>query len=319
MTLWSSLAPSAIRVGIALSLLSCLPRLPDPAAPLSLLPVTSAPAGTGTGSGGTTLPSVPAFVAAAQSGDNEVQVTWAAVSGAVSYTVYYATTAGVTTGTGTAVPTLATVASVTGLPHGTTYYFIVTSFDGTTESPPSTEVSVRPTCTDPTSASGCWIYIVTGPTGGMGGTAGGDVHCFNGAAMGYVPGRQADYRALIMTEPTAPQRRDLAHDWVLHPFTVYLAKDNGGASVATTDSLGQFPFPLGNTIQAPGGAAVLTGIDASGASWQPKTGNTCNSWTSSSVGDMPGFGISNVFGSGAVDGGAGYDCSQTLTMYCVRQ
>lgn len=307
----------------ALPFLSCLPSLTDPVAPLPLLPLT-APANTGTGSGGGTgsgaqRPSGPGSVMAAQSGDNEVGVTWAAVSGAVSYTVYYSTAAGVTTGTGTAVPSLATVASVTGLPHGVTYYFIVTSFDGTTESLPSTEVSVRPTCADPTSADGCWIFIDTGPTGGMGGTSGGDAHCLSGAAMGYVPGLQADYRALLMTEAAATPRRDLTHDWVLHPSTAYQAKDNGGNIVGTTDGLGQFPFPLANTIQSPGGAAVLTGIDASGISWQPKTGNTCNSWTSSSGGDIPGLGVSNRWGSDAFDNGAALDCSRALSIYCVRQ
>lgn len=262
--------------------------------------------------------SAPASVSAAQSGDNQVDVTWSAVAGAVGYTVYFDTTPGVTSLTGTPVVAAGTSVSVGSLPHGVTYYFIVVANDGVTEGSASTEVSAKPVCNDPSSANGCWIFLVSGPTGGMGGTPGGDTHCYNGSAMGYVPGMQADYRALIMTEAAGTPRRDLTHDWVLHPATPYQAKDNAGSIVATTDVLGQFPFPLLNTIQGVGGSAVLTGIDASGASWQPKAGNTCNSWTSSSTMDIPGFGISNDPGVQAVDGGAAYDCSMILFMYCVR-
>ncbi|MES0490083.1 MAG: DUF4382 domain-containing protein, partial [Leptospirales bacterium] len=69
-------------------------------------------------------------------------LSWNVVAGATSYNVYWSTTAGVTPVTGTKISNAASPYNHTGLIDGTTYYYIVTAFDGVIESQPSAEVSV---------------------------------------------------------------------------------------------------------------------------------------------------------------------------------
>ncbi len=75
---------------------------------------------------------------------SSVTLNWTASSGATSYNIYYATTPGVTTATGTKITGAASGSSVTGLTIGTPYYFVVTAVDATGESTVSSEVSATP-------------------------------------------------------------------------------------------------------------------------------------------------------------------------------
>ncbi|MEI6205721.1 MAG: fibronectin type III domain-containing protein [Desulfuromonadales bacterium] len=106
---------------------------------------------TGCGSGGggvvntiTALLAQPANLTAT-SGDSQVSLSWTAVSGATSYNVYYGTTAGVTTTTGTKLANTATPQVITGLTNGTVYYFAVTSVNSAGESVITNVVSATPT------------------------------------------------------------------------------------------------------------------------------------------------------------------------------
>ncbi|MBI3721479.1 MAG: fibronectin type III domain-containing protein, partial [Fimbriimonas ginsengisoli] len=72
------------------------------------------------------IPTVPTGVTAS-AGNAQTSVTWAAVSGATTYNVYYATTASGATVASTTKSTgnTGTAATITGLTNGTTYYFAV--------------------------------------------------------------------------------------------------------------------------------------------------------------------------------------------------
>lgn len=95
-----------------------------------------------------TVPPAPIGVAAV-GGTGQVTITWAAVTGATSYNIYYATTTGVTPATGTQILNATSPYVQTGLANATTYYYVVTAVNAAGESAPSVQVSAT-TATIPT-------------------------------------------------------------------------------------------------------------------------------------------------------------------------
>ena len=99
-----------------------------------------------------TLPPPPAPAAptglTATGGTGQVTLSWTAVSNATSYTVYYATSSGVTTGSAHFSST-ANASVQTGLSAGTSYYYIVTAVNSAGESAPSTQASATTTAAPP--------------------------------------------------------------------------------------------------------------------------------------------------------------------------
>ena len=110
------------------------------------------------------LPPVPSAPSApvnvlATGGTSQVTLSWAAVSGATSYNVYYATTPGVTKSNGILISNATSPAVQAGLTASTTYYYIVTALNGVGESIASTQVAattlaVVPSPTAPVAPSG---------------------------------------------------------------------------------------------------------------------------------------------------------------------
>lgn len=77
----------------------------------------------------------------------EVDLNWLSVTGATTYNIYWDTSPGVTTATGTKIPSPAPNYTHTGLANGTDYYYVITAestFGGGSESVESAEVSARP-------------------------------------------------------------------------------------------------------------------------------------------------------------------------------
>lgn len=102
------------------------------------------------------IPAVPVPTGvSATPGNAQVTVSWPAVTGAVSYNLYWATASGVTTATGTKITGVTSPYILTGLTNGTSYYFVVTDVvtevNGNGESAVSAEVNAQPTATPPPS------------------------------------------------------------------------------------------------------------------------------------------------------------------------
>ncbi|HBG06532.1 MAG: hypothetical protein A2075_24910 [Geobacteraceae bacterium GWC2_58_44] len=86
------------------------------------------------------LPAAPTGVSAS-GGSNQVSLSWQAVSGAGSYNLYWSTTSGVTTATGTKITSVGSPYLQTGLSAGSTFYYIVTAVNGAGEGPASTRAT----------------------------------------------------------------------------------------------------------------------------------------------------------------------------------
>lgn len=87
-----------------------------------------------------TIPAAPTGVTAL-GGDNQVTLTWSAVTGATSYNVYRSTSAGVTTTNGTRLAGVTSPFVDTGRAASTAYFYIVTAVNSAGESGPSVEVN----------------------------------------------------------------------------------------------------------------------------------------------------------------------------------
>ncbi|HEY4745192.1 MAG TPA: fibronectin type III domain-containing protein, partial [Desulfuromonadaceae bacterium] len=105
-----------------------------------------------------TVPAAPTGVAAT-GGTNQVTISWTAVSNATSYNIYWSTTTGVTTATGTKITGVSSPYVQTGLTASTTYYYIVTAVNSAGESLPSSQASAT------TAASAPGPGVPAAPTG----------------------------------------------------------------------------------------------------------------------------------------------------------
>jgi len=87
-----------------------------------------------------TVPAAPTGITAT-GGANQATISWAPVTGAVSYNLYYATSSGVTPTSGTRVAAASSPYVLTNLAAGSTYYFVVTALNAVGESLASTQAS----------------------------------------------------------------------------------------------------------------------------------------------------------------------------------
>jgi hypothetical protein len=78
---------------------------------------------------------------AGNSGSNQITLNWPLISGATTYTVYWATTPGVTTTSGTKIVGAMPPFTHTGLTAGSTYYYVVSAISGPFEGAASMQVS----------------------------------------------------------------------------------------------------------------------------------------------------------------------------------
>lgn len=117
-------------------------------------------AGCGGGSGGASSEVVSGVAAAparptalnAVGGNGQVTLSWASVSDATSYNIYYSSVSGVTTSNGTKVSAATNNHLQAGLATGSTYYFIVTAVNSVGESAASGQASATTASTPQASA-----------------------------------------------------------------------------------------------------------------------------------------------------------------------
>lgn len=108
---------------------------------LSVAMLSCCSTATSPGNGSTKTPS---GVTATPVSTSEVDISWSAVSDATSYNLYYSTTSGVTTATGTKIFNVTSSYKHTALTTGTTYYYLITAVTTSGESEASAQVSATP-------------------------------------------------------------------------------------------------------------------------------------------------------------------------------
>jgi fibronectin type 3 domain-containing protein len=91
-----------------------------------------------------TVPATPTGVGAT-GGTRQVTVTWPAVSSATSYNLYWSTTSGVTTVTGTKIAGATSPYIHSGLADSTAYYYVLTAVNSAGESASSAQVTATTT------------------------------------------------------------------------------------------------------------------------------------------------------------------------------
>ena len=91
-------------------------------------------------------PSAPTVTATPS--NNQVTLSWAAPSGAISYVVYRGTTSGGESSTAVSTPTTTNYVD-TNVSNNSTYYYVVAASNGSCASSNSVEVSATPVCTPP--------------------------------------------------------------------------------------------------------------------------------------------------------------------------
>jgi hypothetical protein len=114
----------------------------------ALMLVACACAGGGGGgggmAGGPNPPGPVVITLGATAGDAQIAFNFNSISGATNYTLYYATSAGVTPLTGTPVPMPASPFTLMGLTNGQAYFAVATYTLAAVESAPSAQVSSTP-------------------------------------------------------------------------------------------------------------------------------------------------------------------------------
>jgi len=109
----------------------------------------------------------PAGIMASATADTEVTLKWTMVSG-LTYNIYYATSSGVTTATGTKIAGVTSPYVISNLTYLTKYYFVVTAVDGNgVESPPSSEKNATPGLNVPATPTGTKVTLGAAGSGNI--------------------------------------------------------------------------------------------------------------------------------------------------------
>lgn len=251
-------------------------------------------------------------------------LVWPNVSGATSYNIYFSTTPGVTTGTGTLIAGVTAPYTHAGLTNGTTYYYIVAGANGGNIGTASAQASVIP------AASRTIFVTSTLYTGNLGGLTGADSNCMTRAGAGSLPG---SFRAYLSTSTDDAVCRILG-------LSGKLASNCGLPVAPNLSAIG--PYLNRNAVQvaaslqdlvsntlssavgfnesggAAGGSTPFTGT-ANGV----QSGANCSNWTDGSSFSNGLLGNAGVTNSQWSSDGSG-TCSVLITLiaisplYCVQ-
>lgn len=265
------------------------------------------------------------------SSNSQNMLVWPTVSGATSYNVYFSTSAGVTTGTGTLIAGVTAPYVHTGLTNGTTYFYIVAGANGGNIGTASSEASAVP-------VAARRIFVTSlSYNGNMGGISGADANCQARATAASLPGQ---YRAYLSDSTQDAVCRVLGRSGQLSSncglpvapdLTAIGPYQNMSAQVINVnlDSLIYGKAPVTATCSG-GGPSLLNsvsftefGVSAGAASVFTGTecgvnqGTHCNNWTDGLLGN----GLSGAASSTTATWSSNpslLTCLTSARLYCVQ-
>jgi uncharacterized protein (DUF2141 family) len=214
-------------------------------------------------------PAAPTGVVAA-AGNAEVTITWPAVAGATSYTLYWSTSAGVTKSNGTQLAGVTTPYVHDGCSNATTYYYVLTASNANGESADSSQVSATPLPPPPPPAAPTGVAatpgngVVTVAWNAVAGTTSYDLY------WSTMPGvTQANGTKI------ANASRPYVHGGLSNGTTYYYVVTAVGLGGASADSTQASATPSSTSPPAaPTGFTATGGPEQITLSWSPVSGAT---------------------------------------------
>jgi hypothetical protein len=194
---------------------------------------------------------------------------------------------------------------VTGLATSTTYYFNVIVRDGKGYMQPYVSTNARTTdfCTSTTKC----IYLVSAPSGNLGGVSGADALCNASRPAGVSSAKafivNGSTRIACATPYCSSGGASEHKDWVLQPSTTYYRPDE--TPIDTTSSIGLLTVPLTNAF-SDSNYEIWTGL----YSYWLTSPAICNGWTSAAS--------SGVYGYVGLTDATDYSAYAKYLQYCNR-
>jgi alpha-tubulin suppressor-like RCC1 family protein/fibronectin type 3 domain-containing protein len=211
-------------------------------------------------------PGAPTGVSASP-GNQQVTVSWNAVTGATSYNLYWSTSTGATKSTGTKIAGVTSPYAHTGLTNGTAYYYVVTAVNVGGESGESAQVSATPQVPAPGAPASLAMTVGNGQVtlswSAVSGATSYHLYWRNTSGVTRLNGNR-------IADVTSP----FTHIGLLNGTTYYYvvtAVSAGGESAesAQVGATPQVPAPAG-----PGGVSASPGNQQVTVSWNAVTGAT---------------------------------------------
>jgi fibronectin type 3 domain-containing protein len=231
-----------------------------------------------------TVPAIPGPPSVVPKDQTNV-VSWDAVVGATSYTLYWSNTSPVTKSTATAVPNLGIIYEHRGLQNGKLYYYAVSARNEAGESDLSSAVGATPVPAVPIPAAPQAVKVTPGDqavTLTWSPVVNAFYNVYASTTKGFVPSAATKLNAAVIAA-TSYTHSGLTNGTTYY-YLVTAVNSAGGEGVASSEA---FATPMPATFGAPTNLGATSGDKQIQLSWSPVSNATYNVYSSKTAGVVP--------------------------------